>query len=251
MALDGAQFSQVSDFYDLLYEDKDYPSEVAYVADVLARYGVHNGDILEFGSGTGRHGRLLVERGYSVFGIEQSAGMVARAVQTPGFTCSVGDICSAETSRRFSAVIALFHVMSYITDNDRVSKVFANAGRHLEAGGLFFFDVWYTPAVLSEKPEVRVKRVSTDTLDIVRLAEPEMHVNQNLVDVSYTLLVTEKSSNHTSTIYEKHTLRHYTIPELDYHAEVAGFQRVLSEEFLSRKLPGIDTWGVALLYQKV
>lgn len=71
-------FDAYSSYYDLLYRDKDYAAEADYVAQLLRTYG-NAGDLLEFGSGTGRHGRLLSQRGYRVTGVERSAAMIARA----------------------------------------------------------------------------------------------------------------------------------------------------------------------------
>ena len=60
-------FNAYGSYYDLLYRDKDYSAEADYIAKLLARYGESSGaELLEFGSGTGKHGRLLAERGYRV-----------------------------------------------------------------------------------------------------------------------------------------------------------------------------------------
>ena len=52
-------FNAYSKYYDLLYLDKDYIGEAKYVEKQLKNNGINKGDILEFGSGTGKHGRLL------------------------------------------------------------------------------------------------------------------------------------------------------------------------------------------------
>lgn len=58
--------------YDLLYADKDYSKEADYVDKVIKKYYPSARSILEYGSGTGRHGLLLMKKGYHVFGIERS-----------------------------------------------------------------------------------------------------------------------------------------------------------------------------------
>ena len=134
-------------YYDLLYADKDYHSEVTYVADTLRKHGVAEGNLLEFGSGTGIHGRMLSSLGYKVHGIELSHEMIKKATQSKGFTCENGDIRAIRIPRKFNAVVSLFHVMSYQTTNLDVENVFKSAAQHLETGGLFIFDFWYSPAV--------------------------------------------------------------------------------------------------------
>ena len=105
-------FNEYSQYYDLLYRDKQYGAEIDYVHDLLGRHQVSGQDILEFGSGTGKHGRLLADCGYSVTGIERSAEMVAQASAIDGFSCQQGDIRSVKLGCTFDAVLSLFHVIS-------------------------------------------------------------------------------------------------------------------------------------------
>jgi len=63
----------------LLRRDKDYAAEAEYVARLIRSSVPTARTILELGSGTGRHGRLLAAMGFDVHGIERSAEMVASA----------------------------------------------------------------------------------------------------------------------------------------------------------------------------
>ena len=69
-----------------------------------------------------------------------------------GLTFTTGDIRDIRLNQRFDVVIALFHVISYQTTNDDVTAAFQTARQHLNPGGIFIFDVWYGPAVLTERP---------------------------------------------------------------------------------------------------
>src|SRR5438105_2725348 len=160
-------FADYSRYYDLLYADKDYQAEAHYVAGKLREHRPTLGKILEFGSGTGRHGRLLARAGFDVVGIERSSAMLEQSAQVAAaegpiaagsFTGVQGDVRSRIVPGKFDAAIALFHVVSYQTGNDDVSALFHNAARHLTGAGLFLFDVWYGPAVLTLTPQTRIKR---------------------------------------------------------------------------------------------
>jgi SAM-dependent methyltransferase len=245
-----AAFDATSRYYDLLYREKDYAAEVAYIDRLLKRHGA-GADLLEFGSGTGRHGRLLGELGYSVTGVERSAGMVALAEQTGAFRCQVGDICSVKLGRSFDAVLSLFHVISYQTGNREVQAVFARAAEHLKPGGLFIFDVWYSPAVHAQRPEVRVKRLSGEGVEITRIAEPVSRVNENVVDVHYTIFARALPSSEYESFSELHPMRHFSIPEIDLLAASAGFSRLCAEEFLTGETPSAATWGVCFVLCKL
>lgn len=244
-------FKVYSRYYDLLYRDKDYAGEADYIKRLLRRHGITQGNLLEFGSGTGKHGRLLAEAGYQVHGIERSAEMVKLAEQGNGFTCETGDICAVQLARHFDAVLSLFHVVSYQVTNASLHAVFARAAEHLDLGGLFLFDFWYTPAVYSLRPSVRVKRMADESVEIVRLAEPVSHVNENRVDVHYTIFVTDRSTGTVQTLQETHPMRHFSLPEMDLLAEVHGFVRIDAVEFLTGNELGESTWGVCVALRRV
>ncbi len=243
-------FCAYSRYYNLLYRDKDYAGEVEYVDQLLDDSGVPGRQILEFGSGTGKHGRLLAERGYQVHGIEQSAEMVARATATEGFTCQVGDICTIQLGRTYDAVLSLFHVISYQISNTSVQAVFARAAEHLKPAGLFLFDVWYSPAVYAQGPEARVKRLADDSVEIVRVAEPVAYPNENRVDVNYLIFARDLTVGKYEILEETHPMRHFSIPELVMLAQTAGFELVTVEEFLTGRDPSDSTWGVCVVLRR-
>lgn len=242
-------FDAYGRYYDLLYRDKDYEEEVDYIVRLLKAYGGGH-DLLEFGSGTGRHGQLLAQRGYIVTGVERSANMIARAKQGNGFTCIEADICDVNLAKTFDAVLSMFHVISYQTSNLSASAVFDRAAEHLRPGGIFIFDVWYSPAVYAQHPQPRIKRLSDEQFDLIRFAEPCLHVNENRVDVHYTIMVKDRVSGAVQEVSEVHPMRHFSLPELDLLADGNGFNRLMAEEFLSGRPPSEDTWGVCLVMRK-
>lgn len=243
-------FNSYSRYYDLLYKDKDYAGEAAYIQSLLTRFGAQKGDLLEFGSGTGKHGCLLASQGHVVHGIELSADMVARAETAPGFTCQLGDITRVAMGRHYDAVLSLFHVISYLTLNEQLQAVFSNAAVHLSKGGLFIFDFWFSPAVYAQKPSMRVKRMADELVEITRIAEPDIHPNENRVDVNYTIFECNKTSGHFQTMQEQHPMRHLSLPEIDLLSATAGFKRLVAEEFLTGHAPSEATWGVCVVLQK-
>lgn len=242
-------FNRYSTYYDLLYRDKDYPAEARYVAEVLRAADPRAKSILELGCGTGRHAMLLAQEGFEVLGVERSAQMAAKAQKAPEFDCVTGDIRDISLRRVFDAVVALFHVMSYQTATSDLRQVFETARRHLKSGGHFFFDVWHGPAVLAERPSVRVKRAEDAAFSITRIAEPELDANANCVIVRYTLFAHDKRGG-TETVTETHRLRYFFPVEIAGFAEQNGFEVIRSEEFLRGGPLSEKTWGAAYLLRK-
>ncbi len=250
-------FQRYSAYYDLLYRDKDYEAETRYVVRVLRDASPGIRTVLELGSGTGRHGRMMAAEGFHVFGIERSEMMAAAAKQAiadapsaGSFDCSVGDARTIDLNRTFEAVISLFHVISYHVSNQDILQTFANAHRHLQPGGFFFFDLWHGPAVLHDPPAVRVKRMEDETLRVTRISEPVLDTNASTVAVNYTIWAEAKPDASLTTFCETHLMRYFFPVEIALIAAQTGFKLVMTEEFLTRRHPSEKTWGVAYLLQR-
>ena len=248
-------FQSYSQYYDLIYADKDYANETTYILAVLARHGLRARTLLELGCGTGRHALLLAERGFDVIGIERSPGMAEEAIRrsaslTSGsFTCRIGDIRTTGLGETFDAVLSLFHVVSYQTTDDDVRAVFNAASAHLLPGGLFFFDVWHGPAVLAQRPSIRTKRVEGQ-ISILRIAEPELDIERRRVTVTLKVLVKDRSSGKLQKIKEVHFMRYFFPSEIDMFASDSGFEVTCSEGFLTGAMPSESTWSVAYVLRR-
>lgn len=221
-------FDAYARYYDLLYRDKDYAGEAEYVAAHIGKQAPQARRILELGCGTGAHAEYLARMGYFVHGVDLSDGMLARAearkaTLPPGvaarLTFGHGDARTVRTGEKYDAVISLFHVMSYQATNADIEAVFETAATHLNTGGVFLFDFWYGPAVLMQRPEVRVKRLEDNEIKVVRIAEPVMHVNENQVDVNYTVFIDVQSTGEMKQVQETHKMRYLFLPELQTYAK--------------------------------
>ena len=250
-------FADYARYYDLLYRDKDYPAEAEYVAGLIRKFNPSARSILELGSGTGIHAINLAKQGYEVTGVDLSPVMVniarSNAVSLPQSQSasqpvfSEGDIRAVRFNKTFDAVISLFHVISYQTTNADVTAAFETARHHLKPGGIFIFDVWYGPAVLTERPDVRVKRMEDEKIELNRLAEPVLHPNENRVDVHYHVFVRDLATQAVAELKETHAMRYFFKPEIEQIAIHGGFQCQHEEEWLSGKAIGCDTWGVCFV----
>ena len=245
-------FDKSAEIYDLIYDDKDTSTETLWIATTLERHGCKpGGTLLEFGSGTGRHARLLADRGYKVTGVEPSAEMLERATPHHGVTFIPGDTSSTTLHKKFDAVLALFHVMSYHTELSLVHQFFSTASDHLDAGGLFAFDVWYSPAVHSLEPETRVLEKANSRMSIVRKATPSEEISQSLVTVSYLYEVNDLLTGERTNFTESHPMRHFSQTEIELLSAEHGFELLESCEFMSDAKPSRETWGVWFTLRKM
>ncbi|SVD34452.1 uncharacterized protein METZ01_LOCUS387306, partial [marine metagenome] len=204
----------------MLYQDKDYKREAKYIASLLGKNDITNGSILELGSGTGKHAEEFAKMGFSVHGVDLSPEMVKQANQrgkndfVNQLYFEIGDVRSFKIDKKFDAVISLFHVISYQLKNEDILAFFNTAAKHLKPNGVFIFDFWYGPGVLTDPPAVRQKRLENKDIEVLRIAEPVMYPNENVVDVNYCVHIKQKESGKVSELNETHKMRYLFIPEI-------------------------------------
>lgn len=239
-------FDSYSKYYDLLYQDKDYLGEADYIYSLIKRFAPDAKNLLEMGCGTGKHAKLLNNKGYDVYGIDLSETMLKQAKQI-GIKCELADVRTFRANKKFDAVLSLFHVASYQTTEDDVLNYFNTAAEHLNSGGVFIFDLWYKPAVLAQIPEKRTKELENNEIKIKRLCEPNHIQEKSIVEVNYNIEISDKNTGDVEKIFEKHSMRYFSIDEIKSFAMNKNIDIVHNEEWLTGKTPGAETWGVCFV----
>jgi len=224
-------FDAFARYYDLLYADKDYAGEAAYVLDLAYSHMDRSGttaplQILELGCGTGRHAEHFVAAGCAVCGVDRSPGMVETAAERlrgmDAARFEVGDATNLDLGQQFDLVVALFHVLSYQTGDEAVAAFFRTAARHLKPGGVAVFDFWHGPGVLNDPPATRVRRLASESLQVLRIAEPTVDSSLEVVEVNYTLFSQLTGEEHWHCAQESHRMRYFFLPELSEFMGAAG-----------------------------
>ncbi len=246
------QFKEYSKYYDLLYKDKDYQKEATYIDDLIRKFDKKGSNLLDIGCGTGKHANLLVDKGYKVHGIDISESMVEVAKKNYGEKVSftLGDIRSFNLNKTFDVITSLFHVMSYQVHNDDLNASFQSVNKHLKPGGYFIFDCWYGPGVMTEPPSIKVKRMNDDQIEIIRIAEPETHWNESIIDVNFHILINNLKTNLLSQIHEKHQMRFLFKNEIELFAQRHKFKLVGFYSWLTFNEPTKNDWYSVFILKK-
>ena len=245
-------FNFYSAYYDLLNQEKQYAKESEYLENLLLSYCPgQNLDILELGCGSGAHAEYLVKSPIVNFiqGIELSREMVnaAKDKSIKSFDVIQGDIVELSKValyKSFDAAISLFHVMSYLTTNEEIISCLKGTNRLLKTGGIFIFDVWYTPAVYFQKPETRIRKVENHKYEVTRISQSTIYEERNVVDVNFEIYVKDKNSNKIEVFNEIHPMRHFSTSEIQLISELTGFELLDSHGFQTMIRPTVNTWGV-------
>jgi SAM-dependent methyltransferase len=145
-----------ADAYELVYEERDL-EEAERLADLIERTvrAAPGADVLDVGTGRGRHARVLARRGYRVTGLDLSAHAVATArarAKAEGLTPAQalfvqGDMRLPHFQARFDGVTNLFTSFGYFDDDaDHQRAVHAMADA-LKPGGWLVQDFLNAPYV--------------------------------------------------------------------------------------------------------
>lgn len=250
-------FEAYSRYYDLFYRDKDYGAEARFVLERLEAHSQRPRSILDLGCGTGMHCREFAAEIPDVLGVDRSEGMIGEAkhlmvpeVLSPRY--HLGDVRDVRLGRTVDAVVSLFHVVSYQTENSHLARTFATAHEHLAPGGLFLFDFWHGPTVLSDPPRVRIKRVEDERTSVTRICEPLLDHRACTVDVRYTVLVRDVASGLAEELHESHHMRYLFEPEIAQMAAACGFSVVETAPWMAPDRPvRLDDFSVYTILRRL
>jgi len=247
-------FDSYAAYYDLLYIDKNYKLEVDYIFKLLKKYKFNSGEILELGSGTGKHAAYLAGLGFNIHGIDLSESMINIANsqnKLENISFEVGDVRTYRVDKLFDVVLSLFHVASYQSTNSDLQNMFLTASSHLAPGGVFIFDFWYGPAVLNNLPTIRTKKMNDKIIDVVRVATPEIRCNKNIVDVNYNIKVTNIHNKQVSVFNETHSMRYLFMPELEKMLEDLNIEILDQLTWMTQDELNLDSWQGIIVAKKM
>jgi len=239
--------------YDILYHEKDYNVECDLIEKIIREYSNKPvKTILDLGCGTGNHTLRLAERGYLVCGVDRSEEMLSiarRKSQEKQLSCEFyqSDIREFRVSKKFDVVIMMFAVLGYHLENDDVLQALQTVSEHLNPGGLFICDVWYGPAVLSQKPGERVKVIEDGDRKIIRVSSGELDSFNNRVTVKFHVWDI-RGDMVMSESREEHEMRYFFTQELRTLFQISSLKPVSIFPFhLKDKEISESTWDIAVI----
>ncbi|NLM39097.1 MAG: class I SAM-dependent methyltransferase [Firmicutes bacterium] len=139
-------YTHLAQFYDLLM-DEDYQAWASYLLDLAEEAGISPKRILELGCGTGNLSLALAACGMEVVGVDISPEMIRGAQEKAGIQGLALDFRVQDMrelhfpDQRWEIAIAACDAMNYLTTAHDFCLALQAVHRHLEDGGVFFFDL--------------------------------------------------------------------------------------------------------------
>lgn len=239
-----------SNYYDKIYEKKDYKTESDFLIQIIKKYSpIKVKNILSLGCGTASHDTILAKRGFSITGIDGSKEMIAIAKKKAkdsgvNMIFKVSDVAKFQLNRKFDFAMAMFNIVGYMTENDKMEKMMKNVSKSLKRNALFVFDCWYGPSVLKSRPENKEKKISKG---LIRKTTQKLDIEKSVIDINFEIL-----ENGVLKTKENHKMRFWYLPELHYFLEKNGFKLVRVCNFLALKSEiSEDNWNIFVIAKKV
>lgn len=233
-------YTALSQVYDLFGENDEKSR-----ADWYCKFLPHGGDGADLGCGTGTLTLELYRRGYKVYGIDSSAGMLGAAKERAAKAGAdikfvLGDARKMPFAHELDFVIAACDVFNYIS---KPAAAFAQVHAALKKGGVFAFDI---------SSEYKLKNVLagntfSETKDDVTYVWRNF-MRGNRLNIDFTVF-SPQGASYIKTCETQVQYAHAESEILDLLA-AAGFGEIKSYEFGKTCKPKEKTQRIAFAAKK-
>ena len=227
---------------------KDFSSLILpRLLQTIKALGIPTSSLLDLACGTGTLALMMAQRGWKVFGIDASEGMLKEAKRKPQRGRHPVVFCH-QTMEKFGLPVpvtvttCLFDALNHLTSPRALQRCFHNVHAALVPGGFFIFDlnnelcyrtVWRQTDVIHQK-------------DFTMALENSFDLHRRIGNCRVTLFVRrgEVFERKTETVRE----RYYPKPEIGELLRRSGFEILESSDFnfTTNPLVGdVKTWWVA------
>ncbi len=250
-------FTKTAPYYDAIYASRNIKKNTFLMAKLLQKLlpDIQHPTLLDLGCGTGSYALAFARLGYEVTGVDKSANMIHIArtkadKAKAAISYVVSDILTYNKTGQFDSVVSLFDVLSYMTTDRDATRFFKTAAKQLRPGGVFIFDCWHGPGVLSSKPKNMTQSYNTPEFSITRKKTPSLTRLTNTVHVHHSLTIQPKNGP-VRRVSEDHVLRYYFFPEIAAFASRVGLQIISWGELgVPLRKAGLTSWSVYFVAQK-
>jgi SAM-dependent methyltransferase len=224
-------YDEAAPYYDLFAAgrgrdaDREATLVLAEIRRLLAGRPLRT--LLDVGCGTGAHLPRFVEAGLSVVGVDPSRSMLRMAAErAPSVELWVASLPDLDVGgRRFDAVVSLFSVIGYVSEDGGLAEAVAAMAGALEDGGCLLVEGWVEPEFWIGST-VGAEAVTTPELAVTRTVVSGLDGHVASLHVRH--VVARPGERELTTIDEHHRLRLTDPSEVEAAFAAAGltFERL-------------------------
>jgi len=253
-------FGQFAQYYDLLYEDKDYHQEAIYIDKLIKNFSNYekiNINILDLACGTGKHLFELYDMGYKVEGSDISLEMV----EVVRNKCKLNNIeiplynesfqTAERIDKKYDVITALFSSINYIQNYNDFSITVKNIKKLLKKNGFFIFDFWNGNSVLKNYSPVRVKRAIKDDIEVIRVTDTTLNKITQIASLKFNFIIIKKNII-IHEFNETHQLRYFFPQEMVDLLLANNFDVIKRCPFMKEnELISADDWNLTYVIKPI
>lgn len=131
--------------YDTFMDNIPYEEWGTYLKELLKKYEIEDGLVLDLGCGTGTMTEILAEAGYDMIGVDNAEDMLEIAMEKKvesghDILYLLQDMREFELYGTVKAVVSICDSVNYITEEEDLLEVFRLVNNYLDPKGMFIFD---------------------------------------------------------------------------------------------------------------
>jgi SAM-dependent methyltransferase len=220
-------YQKFAQYYDLIYQWKDYAGEVEFIKKVVERHKDSNvNHLLEVACGTGNHTQELV-KSYNVTAVDLNSNMldIARD-KLPDVEFILQDMKQLNLGRKFDIIVCLFSSINYHADIGSLERTLKLFYSHLNPSGLLIFDLGIS---LDNWDEGRISldTVVEDDLQIARICQSRL--KSGVFNADFVFLV--KKNGKVDFDIDQHQIGVFSTKKVKGLLEDCGFSSWIYDGF--------------------
>ena len=210
--------------YDIFMDEIPYDSWCEFIVDILKKYKIQEGLVLDLGCGTGNITMRLAGKGYDMIGVDYSDQMLSRAVEKSrdsGYDILylLQDMRKFELYGTVRAVVSLCDSLNYLLEEDELAECFRLVNNYLDPGGLFVFD-FNTPY---KYQQIGDSTIAENRESCSFIWENYYYPKEEINEYDLTVFIREEG-NYYKKFQENHLQRGYSVGQMKEALEKANLE---------------------------
>lgn len=245
-------FFKSAEFYQSIYNQKDYSYESAFILKLLKKRNIFSGNMIEFGSGIGSHAKYLnLKSPFFIEGYELSPSMLMSSYKSKKFKPNLGDMRFSGKSNYYDCGISVFHVMSYLYKEHDLNLFFKNLYRVLKPSALFFFDYWSELDFKNKKSDGEPKTFINKKQIIKRSTFVHQTKYKKTLKILFKYSIKTLSHDFIGKFQETHYMRSFSDKDIFDLLNKHGFKLIKKGYFPEKKIFNNHNYRYSLIQKNV
>lgn len=229
-------YTDFADVYDTFMDETPYEEWCEFLVQILERYEVPRGLMLDLGCGTGTLTELFSKRGYDMIGVDNSSQMLAIAMEKreesgENILYLMQDMREFELYGTVGAVISVCDSLNYLLEEEELVQTFKLVNNYLDPKGIFIFDF---NTVYKYREIIGDATIAENREDCSFIWENYYHEEEEINEYDLTIFVRQEE-DYFRKFEESHFQRGYRLEQMVRALEQAGMEFIAAMDAVTHE----------------